>query len=407
MKILVYEHASGGGYAEQTMPSGVLAEGFAMLRCVVADFRASGHEVTVLLDTRLAKFNFSIGANYTKQIVYADEPEKFFSSAATRNDAVYVIAPETGLTLQNFIMLTEKTGKTSLNSESNAVAEVADKSVLYENLKKRGLSTPKTVVLNINDNLVDIEQAIKHELVYPIILKPVDGTGCSGISLVKESQGIQRAVAKIKTQSPHTRFIAQEYIEGDPASVSLIANGTKAAAISLNKQNINLAESAETSNYFGGYVPFQHPLIQEAYGLAEKTVGSFSGLRGFVGVDLIVGKEKLFVLDVNARLTTSYVGLRQAADFNVAEAIVDSVLKGSLPQKNRLHGIACFSKVLTAKPAIGAYHRASKLRGIITPPFPLAGSTDASSLIMGYGDNLQDAQLRLEEAKKQLLNIIR
>ena len=38
LKVIVYEHVSGGGYAGQPIPAGVLAEGFGMLRSVVADF---------------------------------------------------------------------------------------------------------------------------------------------------------------------------------------------------------------------------------------------------------------------------------------------------------------------------------------------------------------------------------
>ena len=43
MKVIVYEYVSGGGYAGQLIPPGVLSEGFGMLRSVVADFKAAGH----------------------------------------------------------------------------------------------------------------------------------------------------------------------------------------------------------------------------------------------------------------------------------------------------------------------------------------------------------------------------
>jgi len=57
LRILVYEYVSGGGYAQQTISPSILAEGYAMLRCVTADFSAAGHEVTVLLDERISKAN--------------------------------------------------------------------------------------------------------------------------------------------------------------------------------------------------------------------------------------------------------------------------------------------------------------------------------------------------------------
>ena len=53
-----------------------------MLRCVVADFKAAGHEVTVLLDARLSKLNPPIEADCTVPIFYANEPQKFISNIA-------------------------------------------------------------------------------------------------------------------------------------------------------------------------------------------------------------------------------------------------------------------------------------------------------------------------------------
>ena len=143
MKVIVYEHVSGGGYAGQPIPPSVLSEGFGMLRCIVEDFKAAGHEVTVLLDARLSKLNPPIDADCIVPIFYPEEPEKFLNNIAKINDAIYIIAPETGQTLQSLVELAEKTGKTSLNCESQAIGKVADKAVLYEKLQKLGVSHRK------------------------------------------------------------------------------------------------------------------------------------------------------------------------------------------------------------------------------------------------------------------------
>ena len=170
-------------------------------------------------------------------------------------------------------------------------------------------------------------------LVIPLVLKPVDGVGCGGLSIIKEEVQVKKAIEKVKADSNATRFVVQQFIDGEPASVSLLSNDKKAMALSLNKQSITLAEPNETSSYDGGCVPFNHPLKQEALSLAEKVVESFSGLRGYVGVDLVLGKDEPYVVDVNPRLTTSYVGLSKVANFNVAEALINSVIKGQLPSK--------------------------------------------------------------------------
>ena len=120
MKIILYEYASGGGYAGQQLPIGILAEGFGMLRSVATDFKANGHEVTILLDARLSKLNPPIDADCILPVMHPEEPEKFLTDLAKINDSIYIIAPETGQTLQTLVELAEKTGKTTLNCKSAA-----------------------------------------------------------------------------------------------------------------------------------------------------------------------------------------------------------------------------------------------------------------------------------------------
>ncbi|MCW3983006.1 MAG: ATP-grasp domain-containing protein [Candidatus Bathyarchaeota archaeon] len=405
MRIFVYEHVSGGGYAGQPLPAGVLAEGFAMLRCVVADFRAAGHEVTVLLDERLAKVDAPTGANYTMQVLYAHEPKKFLQNAAKNYDAFYVVAPETAGVLEGFVKTVEGTGKTSLNCQAAAIAQVADKAALMETLQKNCVATPKTLTLNVHDTPSDISKKIYATLSYPLVFKPSDGTSCSGISLLNNPADIEAALNKIKTQTINPQFLAQEFTQGIPASVSLICNGKKAVAISLNKQQINLTPPKGESSYLGGYVPFDHPLKQAAFAVAERVVEAFSGLRGYVGVDVVLGAKEVFVLDVNARLTTSYIGLRQVSDLNVAETIINAAIGGKLPEKPRIRGVACFEKTLTPTPSLGAYRRAIRVNGVVSPPFPLVDSSEAAAFVMGYGDTVQEAESGLEEAKKSLSRI--
>ena len=203
MKVIVYEYVSGGGYAGQHIPSGVLAEGFGMLRCLAADFKAAGHEVTVLLDSRISKLNPPIDVDFTIPILQPEKPQTTLKSIAKINDAIFIIAPETGLTLQSLVELAEKTGKISLNCESKAIAKVADKTVLYEELANGGFQTPNTVVIESKDSLEQIREVIKSELQFPAVFKPADGVGCSGLSIVKDESEVEKAIAKVKV-NPET-----------------------------------------------------------------------------------------------------------------------------------------------------------------------------------------------------------
>jgi predicted ATP-grasp superfamily ATP-dependent carboligase len=86
--------------------------------------------------------------------------------------------------------------------------------------------------------------------------------------------------------------------------------------------------------YRGGRLPLNPELHAAAADLAGRAVEAVPGLRGYVGVDLLLlnhppGRIGL-VIEINPRLTTSYVGLRRLARFNVMRAML-AVLEGKPP----------------------------------------------------------------------------
>ena len=57
MKILVYEYFSGGGFTFEKFSHSILSEGFGMLRTLISDFIAVGHQITTIIDSRILKLN--------------------------------------------------------------------------------------------------------------------------------------------------------------------------------------------------------------------------------------------------------------------------------------------------------------------------------------------------------------
>lgn len=406
MKIAIYEYVSGGGYAQQPIPAGLLAEGYGMLRSLAADFKAVGHEVTVLLDERISKLNPPLDADFTVPIVYSSEPQKFLSNISRVNDAVYVIAPETSQILQGLVKGIEVNGKVSLNCTSDAIEKVSNKATLNQYLNKAQITTPKTLLLNFKDDVAKTAKRINQELTYPIVLKTLDGAGCSGMSIIKTEEALNTAISKLQKNSAAPQFIVQNFINGLPASVSVISNGKKAIAISLNKQQIILAQPTEESQYIGGCVPLEHPLSAKACSIAEKLVESIDGLRGYVGVDVVLSEDVVYVVDVNPRLTTSYVGLHAVADFNVAQALLEAVTEAKLPKKIHNKEVVYFSKVETPQPTASIFPKFAKLEYLCAPPFPTETKEPAYALVMNKASTMQMACIHIEEAKKALRSIM-
>ena len=281
------------------------------------------------MDEGLSRLNPPIEANCVIPIFSFKEAQQAILKACADTDAAYVIAPETGGTLQALVEFIEQNGVPLLNCRSTAIKAVSDKANLYETLKANKLKTPKTVRVNVAQYVKD---AITAKFEFPVVFKPVDGVGCSGLSIVKNESQVEAAIAKIDAELASESFMVQEYVEGEAVSVSLLCTGSKCMPISLNKQNVTLSTPDKASCYVGGCVPFDHKMKQKAFKTAEKVVSCFSGLKGYVGVDLILTEKGPVVVDVNPRLTTSFIGLSRIAGFNFADAI-----SKSCPQKRFTH----------------------------------------------------------------------
>ena len=387
------------------LSSSILSEGYGMLRSLISDCKAAGHNVTTLMDSRLEEFNPPNEAD--KRVTVSSPNELYakleeFSSVA---DAVYVIAPESGQVLEKLVHIIETSGGKLLNCKFDAIKRVSNKMTVYETLGRIGLKVPETVLLDIHEKTGNIRRLIK-ELGYPLVFKPLDGVSCGGLSLVKNRGDIAGAVKKVARESMSKQFIAQKVIRGKAASACVISTGDKALSVTLNRQLVTLASPDEESGYYGGVVPFDHSLEREALRAAQRVVEGIGGLKGYVGVDIILADEDPVVLEVNPRLTTSYVGLRRVVNFNPAEAIVDAVIRRKLPKNVQSRGYAFFSKV-EVPPRRQIIAETYKLKDVISPPFPIEGNRLAYALIATVSTSPKGAESAFHRTKKRLLNLYR
>ncbi|MDR2204329.1 MAG: ATP-grasp domain-containing protein [Nitrososphaerota archaeon] len=403
MKILVYEHACGGDFADGAVSPDILVEGLGMLRLCVAGLKVAGHEVTVIFGEELARFNPPVEADCVIPVYSFMDAQQAILKACASVDAVFVIAPEMGGVLHALVKLVEQTGIPTLNCYSSAIDAVSNKVNLYSVLENRRIRTPRTRQV---DGVQGVRELIVGEFGFPVVVKPVDGVSCCGLSVVNEVSQIELAVEKVKEFSGES-FVVQEFLRGEVVSVSLLCTGTQVFLVSLNKQVVNLSTPDGVSCYIGGAMPFNHEKKQEAFETAEAVVRCFSGLRGYVGVDLILTDDGPVVVDVNPRLTTSFIGLSYVTNFNFAEAIVNASLKNILPTEADFLGYTCFSKVETPNIDVDLLDLLYRIPEMISPPFPVPDVRDSCMLICaGNSNSLEKAQFLLEEAKKHLLNIM-
>src|SRR5205823_2257857 len=120
----------------------------------------------------------------------------------------------------------------------------------------------------------------------------------------------------------------QPYVEGMPASVVFFVGPQEAIALPPASQKLSVDGRFR---YRGGRLPLGAYLANRAVLLARQAIEAVSGLQGYVGVDLVLGSEAVgsrdWLIEINPRPTTSYVGLRALARLNLAQALV-SVVEG-------------------------------------------------------------------------------
>jgi predicted ATP-grasp superfamily ATP-dependent carboligase len=153
---------------------------------------------------------------------------------------------------------------------------------------------------------------------FPAVLKPRDGAGSQATFLVRGPKDLTRCIAQAAAEGWRGELVVQPFVPGTPASVAFLTGPQTAVALTPAAQHLS---DDGRFRYLGGSVPLAAELCERAVSLARRAVGAVPGLRGYVGVDLVLGDEDQ-VIEINPRLTTSYVGLRALARTNLADAML-------------------------------------------------------------------------------------
>jgi predicted ATP-grasp superfamily ATP-dependent carboligase len=297
MRVFVHEFVTDGGVASRDLPLSLAREGAAMRAALVSDLEAAGHRV----------------------VTTADAPAPTLASIARAADAVWLVAPETDRCLERLTARFERTGARVLGSSAAAVRQASDKGRLAARLRDAKIPHPETR-LGTNGS----SQEAARDLGYPVVVKPVHGAGCTGVELVSNPSELHGSMARRKQGS----LLLQRYIRGVHASVSLLCDARRASPLAVNAQTIR---AGRPFTYAGGGTPLDHPMASRAIRRAVQTCEVIPGLRGFVGVDVVLTDREAFVIEVNARLTTAYLGVRASLGRNVAAMAIDAC-EGRLPR---------------------------------------------------------------------------
>jgi predicted ATP-grasp superfamily ATP-dependent carboligase len=126
-------------------------------------------------------------------------------------------------------------------------------------------------------------------------------------------------------------LLIQEYIEGIPASVSVIATHEDAVAVAINEQLIGKPWlSAHRFAYSGNVTPFQSEYDCEMREIAVQVVKRL-GLVGSNGVDFLITDKGPVVIEVNARFQGTLDTAEHVSGISIFDAHVKA-FSGEVPE---------------------------------------------------------------------------
>jgi predicted ATP-grasp superfamily ATP-dependent carboligase len=310
MRVLAYEHFSGGGLAGRPLPPSLAREGDLMLTCLAGELAELPEvEVVATRDPRLSP----LAGCTTLYPDSGEPPSGLFARGLAAAEMAWPTAPEAGGVLERAAAATLAADRVLLGCRPEAVSIAASKHATARALAAQGI--PVVPTCRRGDPLPEAPG--------PWVVKPDDGAGCEGLELLPDR------TAASERLDVRDGLVAQPWIEGEALSLSLLCGGPGVLLLSCNRQVVEVHQ---------GRVELSTILVNEVIDeggrfarLADGIGGAIPGLRGYVGVDLVVGPDGPLVLEVNPRLTTSYCGLRAALGCNTAAMVLELLGRGRVP----------------------------------------------------------------------------
>jgi tyramine---L-glutamate ligase len=317
LRLFVSEFICGGGWSGGERPASMVREGAAMWRALLADLlRIPALRVVTTWDRRLpASLDVTAEALEVIPVSGPEEEIAVFARLCHETDATYVIAPELDDELSRRVTIAccsakersfaeQMTTLRSLNCSVEAIDLCGDKWALYEHFKRYGRPTIPTI-------------RVGHEcdsLPWPRVLKLRMGAG---------SQAMQRVASpsewdEYDAGSRCTEAIAQPWIRGRSLSVGAIFD--RAGAVHVLPVADQWIDPEQGFAYLGGRIPSTVE-AGSLDSLIQDTLSTIPGWSGYVGVDVLIPEsspEIPLIVEINPRLTTSYVGYQKLCLDNLA-----------------------------------------------------------------------------------------
>lgn len=332
-RLCLYEWASAGGLdgpdgrrvtRDPSLTEAILQEGLAMLSALAGEAAASSQLSTRVLLGNTVHFEPPPGVDVVR-VPSGREPAALVA-AAQASDWLIIVAPETAGILENRLRRVADTGCRVAGPTAAFAALAADKQATATALASGGVPVPAGRLLAAGERPPDA-------FARPLVRKHRFSTGCDGLTILHD----KTSAAEL---AEHDERL-EAYVEGTPVSVSVVCGPRGLWPLPAVLQEFSPGTSPR---YLGGRLPVPRDIASRGQRLATRAIqaavravtnGDAEGVpaaAGWVGVDMILNAREDGrgdrVLEINPRMTTSLVGLRQCSRQNLIEAMLTAAAGG-------------------------------------------------------------------------------
>ncbi len=241
-------------------------------------------------------------------VASADQIHPIWDEILSASDAIWPIAPETDGILAALTERAEQRQRKVLGCPSGVVRVAGSKLATSRHLARHGIAVVPTHPQHASNDPPPSATGW--------VVKPDHGAGGDGAFYLAATKDLHRW----RRENGDETAVIQPFVPGIPISVSMLAQRGRAWILACNTQVIH--RDGKGFSYRGGWVGGAEKMRPALTPIADAIAEALPDLWGYVGVDLIATSEEPVVLEINPRLTSSYLGLRESIGLNPASLVL-------------------------------------------------------------------------------------
>lgn len=297
-----------------------------MLSGLANDLALCGHEVHTHLDQKSihtkSHFHSQVVVHSLDSTTGGSRWLEQWSEMAVACDLAIVIAPELDNQLTRIVEQLRLSGAKAIAPSLPFLQVTSDKLATAKLLSQCNIAHPPTQTLTefqATERSKDFKISKRGDI--PLTLKRRDGAGCADMMIFADRERLERWLPiEAGLYAAGDDWLVQEWHPGRPASMAIIAD-QKWRVVGAVEQTIQCDTANQDGwslvSYLGGRGPLQGVTDEVLVQLARNIQQALPfEAAGWIGIDFLVPDDPTqlrdyVIVEINPRLTTSYLGYRK------------------------------------------------------------------------------------------------